>query len=357
MVQNFSHQNSSSKGNVSGLAGHYNAWQGLSVKNTFLDFEDIDEDPFDTSIKSAPALLANCLLPLDESLLSVNSLKSRNSHKGNTLCAVAEASAEAETIELAEPRITEPRITTMHSGLADHYNAWQGLAVKNTFLDYEDNDLVLLDASNKSAPAQLANCLLPLDDSLLSVNSLKLNLDMDDSLKSVNSLKSRNSYKGNTLCAVAEASAEAETIEPAEPLVTTMHIRNIPNRCTKEEVMRHVDQLGFADQYDLFHMPMDKQRKSNLGYAFINFVEPQTASLFQKKMKGACVAGDRVQNCKKACTVVPANVQGVQNYVNNLVESGKPLDLLFVPEGMQDGIADRVYDTATRYQAGTIISL
>jgi len=229
-------------------------------------------------------------------------------------------------------------VSQQQSALGEQYNAWQGLSVKNTFLDFEEHDLMLLDASIQSAPAQLGHM---------------SGFNLDDTLVSLASIKSRHSNTGNnpsTLSVVAEA-------EPAEPVITTMQIRNIPNRCTKEEVLRHVDELGFANQYDLFHMPMDKKRKSNLGYAFINFMQAETASVFQKQMKGACVTGDRAQNPKKSCTVAPAGIQGLENYIKNLVEGGKPLDSLFIPEGIQEGIVDGTYVTQPDYQVGTKMSL
>jgi len=229
-------------------------------------------------------------------------------------------------------------VSQQQSALGEQYNAWQGLSVKNTFLDFEEHDLMLLDASIQSAPAQLGHM---------------SGFNLDDTLASLASIKSRHSNTGNnpsTLSVVAEA-------EPAEPVITTMQIRNIPNRCTKEEVLRHVDELGFANQYDLFHMPMDKKRKSNLGYAFINFMQAETASVFQKQMKGACVTGDRAQNPKKSCTVAPAGIQGLENYIKNLVEGGKPLDSLFIPEGIQEGIVDGTYVTQPDYQVGTKMSL
>lgn len=191
-----------------------------------------------------------------------------------------------------------------NSELAEYYSR-QGLSVKNTFLevqDLQDDNLLLLDASVQSAPAQFMR-----------------NLSLDDSVVSVRK-------QSNKLSAVAEAeTSPAEPISPLEPaelVITTMQIRNLPNRCTKQEVLAHVDQLGFANQYNLFHMPMDKKRKSNLGYAFINFLEAETAALFQRKMKGTCVTGDRAQNCKKTCTVAAAAVQGVQNYINYLIDGG-----------------------------------
>merc|ERR1712217_910075 len=52
---------------------------------------------------------------------------------------------------------------------------------------------------------------------------------------------------------------------------TTIMIRNIPNRYTQQQVMMELDSLGFAESYDFFYAPMDKQTKCTVGYAFVNF--------------------------------------------------------------------------------------
>lgn len=217
--------------------------------------------------------------------------------------------------------------------LAKRYDR-EGLSVKNTFLKIADDDEILLDASWHSAPAQLNH------------------LSLDDSLVGLSQSSSPGAKTQNPL-------ADAGPIEACEPQITTMQIRNIPNRCTRDEVVRHIDELGFANQYDLFHMPLDKKRKSNLGFAFINFLEPDTAAMFQKSMKGTCVMGERVQQkCKKACTVAPASIQGVENYVRNLMDNGKQHDQLVVHEGILDGIEENMNETESEHhRCSTIISL
>lgn len=92
--------------------------------------------------------------------------------------------------------------------------------------------------------------------------------------------------------------------------VTTMMLKNIPCRISQEEVMSHVDLKGFSTKYDFFYLPKDVKFRANLGYAFINFVTPEDAALFEAEMNGYRFLGS---GSTKACIVVPAHVQGLMN--------------------------------------------
>lgn len=85
--------------------------------------------------------------------------------------------------------------------------------------------------------------------------------------------------------------------------VTTMMLRNIPNKYTQATLLQEIDEFGFAGKYDFFYLPMDVHYRSNVGYAFINFTAPQDAIYFNyvfaqhrfqryesHKIGGVCVA-------------------------------------------------------------------
>lgn len=67
---------------------------------------------------------------------------------------------------------------------------------------------------------------------------------------------------------------------------TTLMVRNIPNRYTQRELITELEDMGFAGTFDFLYMPLDKGTMSNVGYAFVNFVDPVDAAecleLFQK---------------------------------------------------------------------------
>ena len=53
--------------------------------------------------------------------------------------------------------------------------------------------------------------------------------------------------------------------------MTTLMIRNIPTKMSKEQLIRIVEAEGLGCAFDLVHLPCDcKKRDCSLGYAFVN---------------------------------------------------------------------------------------
>jgi hypothetical protein len=106
---------------------------------------------------------------------------------------------------------------------------------------------------------------------------------------------------------IAACNSSADT---QEAQVTTLMIRHIPCRFTQEEVMGHLDSLGYAQKYDFFYLPQDIRSRSNLGYAFVNFINEATAKSCQDAISGQAFGGCR---SRKVCVVVPAHIQGLSS--------------------------------------------
>mmetsp|Transcript_29591 Transcript_29591/g.64339 ORF Transcript_29591/g.64339 Transcript_29591/m.64339 type:complete len:418 (+) Transcript_29591:28-1281(+) len=80
--------------------------------------------------------------------------------------------------------------------------------------------------------------------------------------------------------AVAESSkAEAEAW-PAG--ITSVMLRNIPNRYTPEELLEEMLQAGFEGAFDYFYLVTDFDTKRNKGYGFVNLRSAAFAEIFRK---------------------------------------------------------------------------
>mmetsp|Transcript_24121 Transcript_24121/g.39295 ORF Transcript_24121/g.39295 Transcript_24121/m.39295 type:complete len:235 (-) Transcript_24121:24-728(-) len=109
-------------------------------------------------------------------------------------------------------------------------------------------------------------------------------------------------------------SPNEEGVEPGDEgvdwqSVHTVMIKNIPCRCSTEEVLAAVDQMGFEGSYDFFYLPMNRRHRQGIGYAFINFQEKGTAAVFKDAMCGYQFPG---RNSKKVVHVAVAQLQGRQ---------------------------------------------
>merc|ERR1712187_34817 len=58
---------------------------------------------------------------------------------------------------------------------------------------------------------------------------------------------------------------------------TTVMLRNLPERFTRNMLTNILDSEGFANFYDFLYMPMNFRTKASFGYAFVNVVTPDQA--------------------------------------------------------------------------------
>lgn len=103
-------------------------------------------------------------------------------------------------------------------------------------------------------------------------------------------------------------------LEPPWETVTTVMMRNLPNKYTQQMLLGELRDAGFhmQEDFDFFYLPMDHSNCANLGYCFINFTRPQRANDF-----AAAFSGKRMRrfNSHKTAVIMPASIQGYeQNY-------------------------------------------
>ena len=82
-------------------------------------------------------------------------------------------------------------------------------------------------------------------------------------------------------------------------------IKNIPNKYTQRMLLNTIDE-NFKGTYDFFYLPIDFKNKCNVGYAFINMVQPGYIVPFVQKF-------DHKKwekfNSEKVCQISYARIQ------------------------------------------------
>jgi len=86
-----------------------------------------------------------------------------------------------------------------------------------------------------------------------------------------------NKYSNNNQ--EQDLSINLENILLGKDKRTIMMIRNVPNKYTLSNIVDEIN-THFLGKYDYINLPVDPERKLNLGYAFINFVDPLHIVLF-----------------------------------------------------------------------------
>lgn len=95
-------------------------------------------------------------------------------------------------------------------------------------------------------------------------------------------------------------------IESELDIRTTCMIRNIPNKYTQIMLIEMINETHYGT-YDFIYLRMDFKNKCNVGYAFINFIEPTSIISFARR-----VLGKRWPrfNSDKICHLSYARIQG-----------------------------------------------
>mmetsp|Transcript_47946 Transcript_47946/g.104296 ORF Transcript_47946/g.104296 Transcript_47946/m.104296 type:complete len:529 (-) Transcript_47946:101-1687(-) len=127
-----------------------------------------------------------------------------------------------------------------------------------------------------------------------------------------------------------------ETVPVSEGPVgyTTVMLRNIPNKYTREMLVKQLNQ-DFRGEFDFVYLPIDFKNRCNVGYGFINFRTVETCEIFVSRFNGIdvrkCLPG---LNSKKVAEVTPARVQGLEENVRRLRNSPVMNELAHHPEWM-----------------------
>ncbi|TVY23003.1 Meiosis protein [Lachnellula hyalina] len=112
---------------------------------------------------------------------------------------------------------------------------------------------------------------------------------------------------------------DISSIEQGKDVRTTVMLRNIPNKFTLKMLKEFIDESSFGT-YDFVYLRIDFLNKCNVGYAFINFVDPLDIINFVRARAGQ--KWDRFQS-EKIAQISYATIQGrdclIQKFRNSSV--------------------------------------
>lgn len=95
---------------------------------------------------------------------------------------------------------------------------------------------------------------------------------------------------------------------------TTIMIRHIPNKYTEEMLLERINRKHDG-RFDFFYLPLDLNNGCNIGYAFINFVDPVYIVPFYEDMDNQSW---ETFNSEKICEITYGRIQGKRNLVENV---------------------------------------
>ncbi|KAG2434876.1 hypothetical protein HYH02_012076 [Chlamydomonas schloesseri] len=99
---------------------------------------------------------------------------------------------------------------------------------------------------------------------------------------------------------------DAVKIRSGEDRRTTLMIKNIPNKYTQKMLLATIDEQ-FRGTYDFFYLPIDFKNKCNVGYAFINMINPFDIIALVERFNNR--RWERF-NSEKVCSISYARIQG-----------------------------------------------
>jgi len=96
--------------------------------------------------------------------------------------------------------------------------------------------------------------------------------------------------------------------------VTTVMLQNLPSALTRDLLLMLLDNTGFLHSYDFIYLPIEPDRRTNKGFAFINFTNPDLALRFRSLFEGHQFDEHKLD---KPLAVAPAALQGFDaNYAH-----------------------------------------
>jgi len=94
-------------------------------------------------------------------------------------------------------------------------------------------------------------------------------------------------------------------------------IKNIPNKYDQPLLLQTINK-NHHDKFDFFYLPIDFKNKCNVGYAFINFIDPEYIREFYEEFDGKKWTKF---NSEKICKLKYGRIQGLNSLIQHFEAS------------------------------------
>jgi len=178
------------------------------------------------------------------------------------------------------------------------------------------------------------------------------------SSSSTPSSSSSLSSSSNSSGAANSFTLDIDKINDGTDTRTTVMVRNIPNKYNQQMLLEEVN-VRHQGTYDFFYLPIDFKNRCNVGYCFINFLEPKFIIPFVREFNGQRWMSF---NSEKICAVTFARIQGraamISRFQNSslLEKDNEYRPLLFYSSGPEKGQPEPFPITITRTVTTTVPS-
>jgi len=144
--------------------------------------------------------------------------------------------------------------------------------------------------------------------------------------------------KSGSVAAVKQSETNEANVGPI-PEKTTVMLRNVPYNCSRDSVVKMMDEAGLCGLYNFIYLPIDFRSRSGFGYAFINMVSCEAAEKFFRQFNGFSVWPMRSQKIAEVTWSEPS--QGLHVHVERYRNSPVMHDAVpdeFKPAMYENGI-------------------
>lgn len=149
------------------------------------------------------------------------------------------------------------------------------------------------------------------------------NLSFNLKYPSFDILKTTSSNSGTNLIA-EKNKVDYDRITRGLDMRTTIMIKNIPNKFTQQMLQEYIDATN-SKTYDFLYLRIDFRNRCNVGYAFVNFIDPISIVTFGQARVGT--KWNRFHS-DKICDISYANIQGkeclIEKFRNSCVMDEDP---------------------------------